>query len=143
MPGYSKCYARVSYHFHQSSCISFFCVSVWIQWQKQTHQDIYIYIYIPEVVDSSSCLLSSLSLYPLSLPDYLPSDFKLQHQTCRQQPYRDCLTSSYNCLRTDLCSKSLHINSQFSLPKFHLKIQLENNTYVCMQGCLSKHHFKK
>lgn len=34
-------------------------------------------------------------------------DFKLQPQKQRQQPYRECLTSFHNCVRSDPCNKSL------------------------------------
>lgn len=95
MPEYYKCYL-----FHYISCISVFTglfwVSVRIQWEKQTHWD----KYISELV-GSSLLLAPLNLF-IYILDYLPSDFKLQHQTCRQWPHRDS-NHLYNCLRPDLC----------------------------------------
>lgn len=54
---------------------------------------------------------SCLTLPYIHLPFLIgcPVDVKLQHQTWRQQPYSDCLTSSHNCVRSDPYNKCVCI----------------------------------
>lgn len=47
----------------------------------------------------------SLLLYiPFFFPSACSMDFKPQHGVWKEQPNRDCLTSSHNCVRSNPCS---------------------------------------
>ena len=47
-----------------------------------------------------------------------PAGFKLEHQTNRQQSYRDSLTRTYNCVGSNIytCAQSLHCVWLFTTP---------------------------
>ena len=47
-----------------------------------------------------------ISIFPFPTPTACCVGFKLQHQKQRH-PYRDCLTSFHNCVRSDPSNKSL------------------------------------
>ena len=65
---------------------------------KNSHGSRSILVRLLVMLVSSHLTWTSPSLYPLSCPSCLPN-FKLQHQTQRQQTYRDCLASSDNWVK--------------------------------------------
>lgn len=65
---------------------------------------------------SSICYsLYSLTLHPSLLRTACPVDFRIQYRTQRQQPYRDCLNSTYNCVMSNLTSPFIYFFLSISI----------------------------